>query len=375
MLRSTPSSLPSRKPRLARVAVIVLAVALLHLLLLQWASGRIGLPSLPEPEEKVITTALLAPPADTPLVPKPAVKPRPPKPTPRRRPPRAATAPTPPPELAATPEPAPAPDPEPVAQAAAEPSLAGMEAPGTSVETPAATATPEPAASAKEASSNAYKIDPPPSAELQYDVQSLQKGQTYYGSGKIDWQASGNSYRIDGEAGVLFFTVLSFRSEGTIDEFGVSPIIYSEKRIRRSETATHFHRERNTISFSASTLSYPRKGGEQDRASIVWQLAGIGRGDSEKFTPGTELDVMVAGVRDAETWRLRVIGQEEIEVGTGKFLAWHVLRVPRPGSYDQKLDIWLAPQQEWYPVRLRFTETNGDYLDMSLSKLTVATPH
>lgn len=365
MLRSTPSSLPARKPRPARAAVIVLAVVLLHLLSLQWANGHIGLPSLPAPEEKVITTALLAPPAETPPAPKPEVKPKPPQPKPRRRPPRAAATPP--------PEPAPAPEPAPLAQAA--PFLAGMEAPGTSIERPAALDAPEPAASAKEEQGNAYKIDPPPSAELHYDVQSLQKGQNYYGNGKIDWQTSGNRYRIDGEAGVLFFTVLSFRSEGSIDEFGVSPVIYSEKRFRRSETATHFHRERNTISFSASTLSYPRKGGEQDRASIVWQLAGIGRGDNSRFTPGTELDVMVAGVRDAETWRLRVVGEEEIEVGAGKLVAWHVLRVPRPGSYDQKLDIWLAPQQEWYPVRLRFTETNGDYLDMSLSKLTVAAPH
>jgi len=53
-------------------------------------------------------------------------------------------------------------------------------------------------------------------------------------------------------------------------------------------------------------------------------------------------------------------------------MAWHVMRAPRAGSYDKKLDIWLAPQQQWYPVRLRETETNGDYLDMSLSTLTVA---
>jgi hypothetical protein len=53
--------------------------------------------------------------------------------------------------------------------------------------------------------------------------------------------------------------------------------------------------------------------------------------------------------------------------------AWHVVRIPRPGSYEQKLDIWLSQQQGWYPVKLRFTETNGEYLDMSLSNLTIGT--
>jgi hypothetical protein len=60
-------------------------------------------------------------------------------------------------------------------------------------------------------------------------------------------------------------------------------------------------------------------------------------------------------------------------VGTGKTNAWHVVRIPRPGSYDQKIDIWLAPQQGWYPVKIRYTETNGDFLDMSLSNVQLVT--
>jgi hypothetical protein len=218
-----------------------------------------------------------------------------------------------------------------------------------------------------------YKVSLPPSAELKYDVQALRDGQMVYGSGKIGWQSDGERYTVNGNASILVFTVLDFKSEGVIDQFGVAPVIYTEKRFRKSETNTHFHRERNTISFSASTASYPREGGEQDRASIIWQLAGIGRGDTEKFVPGAEIDFFVAGVRDAETWRIQIIGQEEIEVGTGKVNAWHVVRIPRRGSYDQKLDIWLSQQQGWYPVKLRYTETNGEYLDMSLSNLTLAT--
>jgi hypothetical protein len=217
-----------------------------------------------------------------------------------------------------------------------------------------------------------YKVSIPPSAELKYDVQALRDGQMVYGSGKISWQSDGGNYTVNGEAGILFFTLLNFKSAGVIDDFGVAPVMYSEKRFRRPETNTHFHRERNTISFSASTVIYPRKGGEQDRASIIWQLTGIGRGDGEKFKPGAEIDFFVAGVRDAAPWRVRVIGEEQIEVGSEKITAWHVVRIPKQGSYDQKLDIWLSPQHEWYPVKLRFTETNGEYLDMLLSNLTMS---
>lgn len=218
----------------------------------------------------------------------------------------------------------------------------------------------------------AYKVSLPPSAELLYDVQkTVRDGQPMYGHGSIKWHTDGSRYTVDGEAGVLFVTVLSFRSEGEIDGQGVAPEIYSEKRFRKSETATHFHRERNTISFSASTKSYPRHGGEQDRASVVWQLAGIGRGDRQQFVAGAHIDLFVAGTRDADTWRMVVLGEENIRVGDEQVTAWHVSRVPRPGTYDQQLDIWLAPSKEWYPVRLRYTETNGDYLDMSLANLNV----
>jgi Protein of unknown function (DUF3108) len=268
-------------------------------------------------------------------------------------------------------------------------STAGMETPGTSTETvtelptsPAETvnhtAPPAPAIDTPEVQQPLtglhYTVNPPSSAVLKYDAtRVLRDGEITHGNAMIDWQSDGKTYRIRGEIGILFFTLLTFKSEGMTDDWGISPVIYTEKRFHKSETNTHFHRERNTISFSASTTTYPRTGGEQDRSSIVWQLAGIGRGDSAKFFPGTEIDLFVAGVRDGEIWRIQVIGQEEVEVGTGKVMAWHLARKPHPGSYEQKLDIWLAPQQQWYPVKLRYTETNSDYVELSLSNIQSAT--
>lgn len=333
-----------------RWVFVVVATLLLHWTVLNWATRQTG-PLAPKPPEPPLVQAILQPPAAPPA----------PKPQPIPKPRKRAAAQT------AKPRPAPA-EPSPTAIAATDteistPSLA-EEFPGDS--TAAASKNEKPAAG----DSGHYRIDPPPSAELNYDVAALREGQTVYGHGKIGWNFDGSNYMISGEAGVLFFTVLSFGSTGGIDESGIAPIRYSEKRFRRSETATHFTRERSTISFSASTLSYPLKGGEQDRASIIWQLAGIGRGDREKLVANTQIPVFVAGVRDGETWTIQVIGEEEIDSGIGRLTAWHLLRVPRPGSYDQKLDIWLAPQHEWYPVRLRYTDANGDWLDMTVSSIT-----
>lgn len=215
-----------------------------------------------------------------------------------------------------------------------------------------------------------YRFSTPPSVTLKYDVQHANaEGQKTYGHGTIRWQVDGERYVIEGDAGVLFISALSFSSSGMIDSQGVAPELYREKRFRKSEINTHFNRERNQISFSASEKSYPRAGGEQDRASIIWQLAGIGRGDSEKITVGAEIPLFVAGIRDGEIWTMRVIAEEEIDTGTGKLRSWHFLRTPKPGSFEQTLDLWLAPQLDWYPVRLRQTEANGAWLDMSMTSL------
>lgn len=212
-----------------------------------------------------------------------------------------------------------------------------------------------------------YAATPPPSVILKYDVEALRKGSMVYGSGKIHWDTDGQTYAIHGEAGVLFFSLLDFESQGIIDEHGVSPVLYTQKRFRKSATNTHFHRERNLISFSASTLSYPRLGGEQDRASLIWQLAAIGYADPAQFFPGGDFSLLVAGVRDLQNWEIKVLTQEEVETGAGKLMAWRVARIPPHGSYEQKLDIWLAPELGWYPVKLRHTDYNGEYLDMILS--------
>jgi hypothetical protein len=347
------SFLPAGPVKKRWIALLVASV-LLHILFIRWADGRLRMPSVPEladPPTVTVQLQMASPPAAVPAPPQPLPKPRPkPRPAPSA------------PSSSIEPEPVAPAEPEPVP----EPDSAGIEAPGTSVET-AVEPVPQTAAMSP---SDSNKVSPPPSAELKYDVQALREGRTVYGSSKIDWRVDGERYALSSEASVLFFTVLSFKSEGSIDGYGLAPLLYSERRFRKSETNTHFNRERNTISFSASTLSYPRKGGEQDRASLIWQFAGFCRANSKKIVAGAVAEIFVAGVRDAETWPLQVVGFEEVTLGSGKTNAWHVVRLPRHGSFEQRIDFWLDPQQEWYPVRLRYTENSGEYLDMTLSSLT-----
>jgi hypothetical protein len=218
----------------------------------------------------------------------------------------------------------------------------------------------------------AYKTSMPPSAELEYDAKAERKGMAYQGSGTINWESNGSQYSITGKAKVLFFTVSEFKSEGSVDFSGILPLRYTERSGNKASADTHFDQNLNTISFSSSTVSYLADGNPQDRASIIWQLAAIGRGTPELFKPATELEIFVAGIRNAEPWRIRIIDEEIIEFGGQRFKTWHIKSVRQKDSREKTIDVWFASEHEWYPVKLRHTEVNGDYLELTLTNLTVA---
>ncbi len=352
-----------------RWIALLVASILLHVVAFNWAEGRLGMPSWPRQKDTVMTTELLPPPV--PPAPPPEVAP--PKPKPKKAKPRRATPPPAPPEISAAPSPTALTQPAPeVVQATPEANDAPAEAASAGTGQSETTSVPQ------EAPPASYRFNPPPSAELTYDVKVLREGQTWYGSGMYRWQATPDSYTATIEAGVtvLFrITVLNLQSEGRITDLGLAPVLYSEKPWRKAMTNTHFQHENHKISFSASEAVYPYHGGEQDRASVIWQLAGIGRGDVSQFYPGATFDLFVAGPRDAETWHFAVVGTEDLESTNGKLGTWHVRRLPKPGSYDRAIDIWFAPQQEWYPVKVRETYRNGDYYDLSLAKAEPVAAH
>jgi len=365
--------------RWPRLLLLIALTLTLHGLLLDW--GRRHVIALQTPQETAISVQLhpVAPPAHAVALPAPP-PPRQAEPAPPRRassPPRPA-------------RPAPAsidPPDEPIRETVERIVTVAPEAPqsapadanasaaggnGSAAATAGPAATSDAPATDTPAAGRHYQTAAPPSAVLDYDVTGTKDQAPAYGTGRITWVNHGSSYEVMGRAKALFFTVLNFSSRGELDGWGVSPVIYTEQKGFKAATNTHFNRERDLVSFSASTTSYARRGGEQDRASLIWQLAAIGRGNPAQMQPGVMIDLFVAGVRDGEIWRMQVLGEEDITLPIGRLHAWHVVRMPKPGSYDDRVDIWLAPQHEWYPVRVRYTDQrpDGDYTELSLSGLT-----
>lgn len=220
-----------------------------------------------------------------------------------------------------------------------------------------------------------YPFNLPPPADLHYAIQARQGGLTLSGNALLSWSASADRYAIKTETrAMLFGKVMQAESAGSIDGYGLAPAQAIETRFRKAPSSTTFDRASQTIRFTESSASYPLKGGEQDRTSAIWQLISVARAAPDKLRKGTEWLFFVAGRRDAERWTFKLLQRETIRTALGEMDTLHLSKAPPPDAKGQRLDIWLAPSLEWYPVRLRFSDDDGDFVEQSLQEITKKAP-
>jgi len=228
------------------------------------------------------------------------------------------------------------------------------------------------AAAAQDAPASAKRpFELPPSADLHYELQARQRGFGLKGEAIVTWRAGDGQYSVKAESKVpVLGTITDDRSSGAIDAWGLAPAEFVEKRMRKDPTTATFDREAKSLSFSESKQVYPLKGGEQDRVSITWQLAAVARAAGDRFKAGSKWPFFVAGRRDAERWVFEVVRREKVRTGLGEVDAVLVSRQPVADKKDQSLEIWLAPQIEWYPVKLRYQEGEKEQVEQTLSTVT-----
>lgn len=347
-----------------RMLALGAASIALHFLMLNWAGVRLAAPPAAEvqPEPPLVVSAqLLAPPAMR------LSAPQPPAPAPARAAHRSAAAP--PAQSAGQPEPA-AVAPSDLLPIAAAPDVAPA-APAALAE-PAEPAPPAAPAASDSAPAPRYRVDLPPSADFTLDVTRTDAdGTAWSGVAVMSWQRQGGQYKVALEAGLNMLitrvNLLVLTSEGIIDEHGIAPLGATEKRRGRSPTATHFDRAGGRITFSSSERSYALPAGVQDKGTLPFQLAGIGRAGVAQLSG--DIDIFVGEDKEANLFRFQLVGEERLDTKMGQLATWRLTRPPRPGTYSSRLDIWLAPALDWYPVQIRNTEANGALTTQTVSSI------
>ena len=245
-----------------------------------------------------------------------------------------------------------------VAQASPPTLPASAPAPATGVQAVDTAAPVAPVASSVPVTEVALAL--PGSMRLKYSAEGLKDNLTYRARAEILWQHDGSQYEARMEVSAFLVGARVRTSSGKIGPAGLLPDRFSDKF--RSEQAAHFERGKNKVSFSANTPDAPLLAGLQDQLSVLFQLASMLGGSTAKYPPGTDIAFETIGPRSPETWVIRVVGEEMLNLPGGQARSLKLTRLPRR-DYDQTTDLWLAPEFGYLPVRIKITDKNGDFVD------------
>lgn len=205
----------------------------------------------------------------------------------------------------------------------------------------------------------------PPSARLRYDVASKVKGFTFNAGGQLNWRQDGSTYEARLEISAFLLGSIVQTSTGRVSPTGLAPDRFSDKR--RSEKSAEFDHTTQRIRYSNNARIDPLLAGAQDQVSISLQLAGLLNANPQ-YTQGQTISLPVSGASSSETWRFDIGPEATLNLPAGPMLTRILTRQPRHGG-DKKIQIWLAPTLENLPVRIRISESNGDFIDQSLEEI------
>lgn len=203
----------------------------------------------------------------------------------------------------------------------------------------------------------------PAPVRLGFDVAGQAKGFQYSARAELLWQHDGQQYQARQEISVLFLGSRSQTSVGEIAPQGLQPRRFGDRS--RSEQAAHFDFAQSRVTFSANTPPATVAPGTQDRLSVFLQLGALLSAAPERFAVGTRISIPTVSARAADNWTFTVEGEETLELPIGTVQAVQLQRLPRR-DYDQKAQVWLAPKLGYLPVRIRITQTSGDFAELSL---------
>ena len=211
----------------------------------------------------------------------------------------------------------------------------------------------------------------PPSVQLRYDVKGLAKSFNYTASGRLDWSHDGSTYEASMTVKALFLGSRGQTSAGRLSDKGLAPDRFTDRS--RSERAAHFERSTSRIRYSNNAPDAPLLPGAQDRLSVNLQLAALFNARPDAYAEGQTLRLPVSSHDVSEVWLFRVGPLVTERLPAGDIVARKLTRSPRK-EFDKTVEIWLGPTIAHLPVRLRITESNGDFVDMQLEQLPVLAP-
>ncbi len=212
-----------------------------------------------------------------------------------------------------------------------------------------------------------YPTRVPPSGQLRYALHY--NGQA--GEALLVWQHDGARYRLVLEGtGAAGRPLVAQASEGALDDHGLAPDRFVDRRRNGPQQAANFRRDTGRIGYSGAGWQHPAWPGAQDRLSWLAQLAAILAAADPPATPAALQLFITDAHGHAGLWQLQRQPDLVGPAPWGPQAMQHWQREP-PRPEGLRTDVWLAaqagtPAGHW-PLRLRFSvPRSGDVFELAL---------
>jgi hypothetical protein len=164
--------------------------------------------------------------------------------------------------------------------------------------------------------------------------------------------------------------LLDLKSSGALRSFGIAPDRYIERvEVANRELRAEFDWASRMVSFTGRGAGQPATftDGTQDPLSLQFHLPLLAQAYPWRFAPGAQVEFDIAR-RGVERYAFRVEGYELVRVGGRDVQTLKIDRPRGPGA-NRRVEIWMAPEYQWLPMRLRFTDANDEVWDSVLAVL------
>ncbi|MBL8511231.1 MAG: DUF3108 domain-containing protein [Betaproteobacteria bacterium] len=199
----------------------------------------------------------------------------------------------------------------------------------------------------------------------------LYRGNLLIASVEEVFSRSGDSYHITstsqtlGLAALLYNEKITIKSEGRITASGLMPTQYHFARERNSSKAVQarfdWAQQQIDSQHDGMRETFALPAGMQDRLSVMYQFM---------FAPpkSAEISAWMSQGKEAEQYRYVRLGEEKLKTPVGEFSALHFSRVTKDGK--NQVEVWLAQDRFFLPVRITFTDRNGSFVQELVSLST-----
>jgi hypothetical protein len=175
------------------------------------------------------------------------------------------------------------------------------------------------------------------------------------GRAVYNWSRDGDSYRITGEAEAIGFFTLFLEgrvlqeSRGTVTPEGLRPQTFIERKPSMVTEGLEFDWEGHKVTFDRNNekKTEPLADNVVDWLSMIFQMAAV------PPPAGEDYQLRVLTQRKYYTFKLKILGEEDIEIPLGKVRALHLRHIDEKDE-TEVVDVWLGLDQHYLPVKLRY---------------------